>query len=384
MKKLIIFMWIILLSGCWNYRELNELGIATGIAIDKKDDEYILTYMIANSKKQGSENEEATTTVYSGYGKSIYEATKDMALSVPKEIYVGHVDIIILSKEIANEGIENALDFLFRYPQTRNQFYLLVADGCDAKDVFKVTIPLESFPSQNISKNLETTDDLQGFTYKVTFNELIDDLLSEGINPVLPTIKIIGDVEIGNKEENIKQNEPSTYLKLGMLGIFKNDKLLEISSKDESMGINLLNKKIKTLVVRTNYDNGYAVMHGKDAKASYDINYNDVKIKITMNGSIHEITSDINLSDNNIIKDLKTKFEKEITDKAYKAIFLAQSNKTDIFGIGNKIYKKNYKYWYTVRDSWDDLVFPNLNITVETEINLISKGSLNNIIKGDS
>ena len=35
MKKIIIIISTILLTGCWNYNELNNIAIATGIAIDK-------------------------------------------------------------------------------------------------------------------------------------------------------------------------------------------------------------------------------------------------------------------------------------------------------------------------------------------------------------
>ena len=38
MKKLLIIPLIFLLTGCWNYRELNQLAITTGIAVDKEND----------------------------------------------------------------------------------------------------------------------------------------------------------------------------------------------------------------------------------------------------------------------------------------------------------------------------------------------------------
>ena len=54
MKKIKIFLFLVaalLLTGCGNYRELNDLAITTGIAFDIKDDQYIVSYMIANSNK---------------------------------------------------------------------------------------------------------------------------------------------------------------------------------------------------------------------------------------------------------------------------------------------------------------------------------------------
>ena len=49
MKKLLIIPLILLLTGCWNYYELNNLAICTGIAIDKIEDKYEVTYLISNA-----------------------------------------------------------------------------------------------------------------------------------------------------------------------------------------------------------------------------------------------------------------------------------------------------------------------------------------------
>ena len=54
MKKIKIYLLLFvafLLTGCGNYRELNDLAITTGIAFDIKDNQYIVSYMIANSNK---------------------------------------------------------------------------------------------------------------------------------------------------------------------------------------------------------------------------------------------------------------------------------------------------------------------------------------------
>jgi len=54
MKKLIIILLLFSLTGCYNYDELNQLAIATGFAVDIKDNEYEVTVLISNSKKSSS------------------------------------------------------------------------------------------------------------------------------------------------------------------------------------------------------------------------------------------------------------------------------------------------------------------------------------------
>ena len=126
MKKLIILPIILLLTGCWNYYELNNLAICTGIAIDKIDNKYEVTYLISNAKKNetSSKDGEAGTTTYNGTGETIQEAINDLQIKMPFEPYSGHLVVAVISDEIAKEGLENILDYLARDTESRNFFYM--------------------------------------------------------------------------------------------------------------------------------------------------------------------------------------------------------------------------------------------------------------------
>jgi spore germination protein KC len=277
------------------------------------------------------------------------------------------------------------IDFFFRYPQTRNEFLMVIAEDCMASDVFLVTTPLETYPSLNIAKNLSITDKLQGYTYAVTFNEFVKTLLEEGVNPVLPSINIIGDVEEGNKEDNIKQNEPSTYLKLGMMGIFKGSNFKGFSNHDQSKGINLINSKVETTLIVTDCNDGYVVVELNNSEASIDINLDSqipkIKINIESSGSIEEVACEIKLDEEQTIKDIKKNSEEEIKRLVSAGILFAQENETDIFGFGNMIYKKDYKYWNNIKDNWESDLFLKIDIETQANVNLKTKGSLDNIIE---
>ena len=131
MKKftiiIITFIIAITLTGCGGYEELNNLSIVTAVAFDKTDDEYELSFLIANSPKaQTSAKEgEAKTTVYTGKGKTIAEASKDIEQIVPKQIYLGHINVVVISEDIAEDGFLKIADWLLRNPQTRKKFYNL-------------------------------------------------------------------------------------------------------------------------------------------------------------------------------------------------------------------------------------------------------------------
>ena len=86
-----------MLCGCWNYNELNNYSIATGMAIDYEDNKYIVSFLISNGKKEnGSSNHSYQATLYSGEGMTIYEAIKNIELVSPKQLYIGHLTSIVI------------------------------------------------------------------------------------------------------------------------------------------------------------------------------------------------------------------------------------------------------------------------------------------------
>ena len=57
MKKIILsFIFMFLLTGCWNYKELNNYCIVTGISIDKDNgtNDYEVSLLISNSAQPSS------------------------------------------------------------------------------------------------------------------------------------------------------------------------------------------------------------------------------------------------------------------------------------------------------------------------------------------
>ena len=148
MKKkfcFVLFATIILtcFTGCYNYRELENLAIVTGLSIDKKDGEYIVGTLIANSKKQEASSKEgqSQSIVYEGRGKSIMEAFYDIDLESPKQLYIGHLTVAIIDESIAKNEIEKISDILIRSPESRKNFYVLIAKDAKAIDVLKITTP---------------------------------------------------------------------------------------------------------------------------------------------------------------------------------------------------------------------------------------------------
>lgn len=388
-KRLIIILLLpILLTGCWNYSELNEIAIATGISIDWEDDKYKVTALISNAQKtEGNSKEgEAQITVFEGTGKTMTEALKNIELKLPKELYLKHISIIIIGEELAKKGVGNILDYLIRDPNSPNKFNILIAREAKAGDILKIISPLETFPSQNVSLMLVTSAKFIGSAVEVSYNDFIQDYLNQGVNPILPSITIKGNAKKGEDQKNIKQSEPDTYLNLSNLAILKNDKLLGFVSERESIGINIINSKIKQTKIHAKCkgeeEDSYIVANLNSLDASSEITKDlKVKIKIKATGYITEANCKVDLTEEKNIIEIQKSMENELKKTIKEALEVVQGYKSDVFSFGSKYYKKYPKEWKKLKDNWDEETFPNLEYEIKTDINLRTKGTSNKTIE---
>ena len=376
-KKLMTLIIIILCSGCWNYQELNEYAIVTGMALDYKNNEYQLSFLISNGNK--SENDQTKISVLTGSGITIYDAIKDVSLMSPKELYISHLSIVIVSEEVAKNGIADLIDFLMRDPQSHQNFYMVLAKNDKAQDMLSILSPLADYPSQNITLNVKNSAKLQGKITDANFNLFIHKLLAKGFEPIMNSLIIVGNEEEGQTPESQEKAKQDAYTKLDNIGIFKNDKLVGWATKEESIGISMLLGNISTVYFNIPCYNEYAVTVSNDYKIDYDVSKDKIIVNVNAEGSLEEISCNINLEDKNEINKLEKKVEEEMKKYMEDAIELAKNYQTDIFGFGNLIYKKYPKFYNEIED-WNTY-FTNFNIEINTSFKYTSRGTLDQSLK---
>ena len=121
MKKILFVIILILFSGCYNYRELNELAIVSAIGIDFKDNKYILTTQIINTK----DKDKIDTIIYKDEGNNINEVLNNISKNISKNIFLSSVEIIIINKDI---DINNIID-LFKNKEINKLSYVLISNN---------------------------------------------------------------------------------------------------------------------------------------------------------------------------------------------------------------------------------------------------------------
>lgn len=381
MKKIILLLPILfLLTGCYNYRELNDLAIVTAISINKVEEEYVVTAEVVNPKKQQDAfgGNEPDFIVYTGKGTSMQEAFRKIVKESPRKLYGAQMDILILDEETAKSELKNIMDFFARDPEIRSEFYVLVGKS---NNVLGITTPLDKISSKNIVDSLEANNNYLGYANLVTFHELINNYLNPNIEIALPIVEVIGDTEEGTTLDNLETTTLDASIIVSSLAIFKDDKLVGYLTEEESQAYNMIMGNSQTTLMKTNYqDNQFIVNEILNSSAEIEVDVKKKKVTISLEGkaAISEANYSGNLEDTKVIekiqKDLNNTTENFVKDAIENTI---KKYNSDIYGFRDLFYKKNPKAYKKLKENWYTETLPNLEIEVKSDIVIFEKGNLN-------
>ena len=280
---LLIIPISLLLTGCYDYKEINSIAIASATEITKENGEYITTIQAINPQAPNKTTvTQAPFVIYSEKGKTIQEAYRKISLKSSRFIYSSHLQLLIINEELAKEDITEIIDFYIRNTSIRTEFY--VATGKD-KNILKVITPINEISSASIKESIETNTKYLGSVSKVTFNEFVNMTINPNLEIVLPTIELIEKEEksTGEKIENTEDTEPKNYYKLTGLAYFKNNKLKGYLTTEESRNYNIITNNIKnTIITYECQKDKYLTTEITSSKSNIDISNNFINISIIL------------------------------------------------------------------------------------------------------
>lgn len=386
--KFVVFIFIIFTcNGCYNYRELNQLAITSAIGIDKNEDGFKVVIQIMNTQKQSTDANASYTqpnfVTYESEGKTLQEAMRSVILESPRRLFVNHLRLLVISENVAKDGIHDILDFFARNTEFRKQFLVVISKNDETEDILNILTPLETLNAKNISDSIETDYKYLGMSNMLKYEEMLSIYLNPKTELALSTIQLQGSEKKGENKENIESSSPSAFLKLQPLAIFKGDKMIGYLTSDESIALGYIKYGIKNTIVDYECDNGknssIEILGVKNKITSKD---NNIKIQITGSGNIKEMNCNVDLTKSKEIDKIQEKVENNVKNSIEESIdnIILEYN-SDVFGFKELIYKTSPKNYNKLEKKYGDDLLKNLDIEVSVDINLIAKGNIVEVIK---
>ena len=104
MKKLLIILIIITLTGCSSYIELNDLAIINSIGIQKDDNNYKISISLLNEVDK--DTLEPSLRLIEINNTNLNLAFEELSLNLNKQIYLSHLNLLVIDDSIKKMEIQ--------------------------------------------------------------------------------------------------------------------------------------------------------------------------------------------------------------------------------------------------------------------------------------
>ena len=356
------------LCGCWNRREIGNLSIVMGFAVDtaeKEKDKIEITSQIANTK--GASSEENGPNVHfkniTIEGDYVFPSIRASVSKAGSKLYMAHNFVVIFGQEAAEQGILQYMDFFMRDHEMRLSTNLLVARGRGA-DILNVSAGFQKIPALHIKNLIDSQEQLSsGFT--VTAMDFCNRVYSKKSAPLIPIIEID---DSGEEEQ----------LRMSGTAIFDENKMIGEMDNYETRGVLWATGGVSQGVVVTspaeNEFIGMDVLHSSGGtKTEIDENGKvTMVIQANVTGTFDSERGYEDYTTEEGLKTMTSAFSREVESEIRSALEKSKELKSDVFGFSEILFKSDPQLWEKMQN--ED--FYDLPVRIEVTSQILTSGRL--------
>ncbi len=381
----------LLLTGCWDRREIEERAVILAISVDlaKPGDasqESDVTHLnkvfptpeqpliriaaqiavpgrIPLGPGDGGGGDTKPVWVLEAVGHTIDDAVMTMQQQVSDPLFYGHLRVIVVSEAVAKSGMNSLNDYLRRHPEVRRLAWMAVTKG-NAATFMKTAPELERVPALYLLSMFDHAVEMGKYP-----NEFVGKFWSKmsslGREPNLPYLRAL-------KDGNIEIAGLAYFKGEHMAGVTKP---LEIGSYMAIMGESKggysayapLSGTNETIMFKSTSRQTRRTIVFKEGKPL-------AKIHISIEGDIHE-KSHVDatpLDRGYVLEQIQSELQEDAARSYEHLIKKTQEAGSDIFGFGELIRAKHPSYWnrsIRTKEAWQEQ-YPALATEVTCDINI--------------
>lgn len=379
LRKYSLVLFVILmsfgLSGCWDRKEINDLGIVTGIGIDRtqnQETELTLQFYspLSTSGQSAVEGKGASSSGTSvtrvGRGKNMADAASRMQESSSRHYFWGHSQVLLIGEKFARSGMDEPLEFMTRHTEPPERINVFIATG-DLKQLLQWRPNVERDSAVFLQEIGNLNHALQ-----ITLLDWFKQSQKEPSAIILP---MVGMGTAGKGQQ---------FPKIVGTAILKNNRLVATMNTAQARGFRWIVNQLKEATItmdaegkpRQTISVKFHHIH-TSLKPKVEGGKWSMEIGIKAVGLVIENNSVIDATKPEGVKKLEQMAEQEIRQRVMGVITPAQQEwNADVFGFSSVFRQKYPRIWKQNVARWDE-IFPQIQINVKIALSINHSGLTN-------
>lgn len=385
-----LVLLLLFAAGCWDHREVEDLGIVLLTALDEAPGGKIrleVQTLIPGAAAGGGGGGMGVGGRAGGRRpyhnlvaeeKTVFDAIRQLSMISPRRLYFAHNQVIVISEQLARRrGIYELLDFFDRSPQIRRDNWLLVARG-DIKEILDVPPRAETTPAQRIMGEINNREQSSYFS-PTRLGDFVEMLEEPAVEPYTAIVGLVPSKTVSRtgRQSGGAEQEPAHEVKLVGTAVFRRDRLIGWLDERETRGLLWVRKEVRggPLKFPSPRDAGKYVTvdilrTGMSCvlKPALQEGRPAMRIKICTRVNLVE-TQDLqlDLSKPEVIKELEKQLAGTIRGEVMAAVTRLQEDyRADCLGFAAAFHRKYPAFWRQNYRNWQE-VFPDIPVEVEVK-----------------
>ncbi|WP_226579592.1 Ger(x)C family spore germination protein [Halobacillus litoralis] len=373
-RSLISLLLLFSLAGCWDIKEIEDIGIVLGIALDTTEDDqlsmihqFVVPGQIPTQQSGSPEGLPFQNIQIKGH--SLFEIIRNNSLESNVPPNFTHLKTILLSKELLEKKrVDQFIDLFIRDHEFRRTVPVFITRDT-VEEVFGEQPMKELFPSIQI-KELSENHYLNNLTLKsLTIGEM-SQYISEEKSFLIPGVGL-KEGKVISQGAGIVSSEDFRYQ--GWL------------TEEEVEGVRYINNSVEGGYIDLSEDHieqGPVVLEINGSNTSYHVDHSGETVQLHLKVSIEtSLAEDWAIGRDVYTKgwkeDLEEAANKNIKKKIENVIEAAQTEyETDFLNLSQWIHINEPDYFKKHEAEWDEL-FTDLDVKVSVQTKITEFGTQN-------
>jgi len=361
---LIALSFLLFLSGCGEFKDIDKMVFVSMIGIDKSDNPKKPYKIILKLYVPTSSFRQNPTPQYSYLikdGETLAETIAILEAHLDKELDFGHSKLIVLGeKMMEDEKNKEILDFLIRRPDIQMISYVAMGRP-NAEEIVKFVPNGETSLQPTLFNYFGNTGAESSFIITTHLFDFRRTMNEYGIDPILPIVEI---------------NEPGSHFIIDKSIILAKDRIPYELDAEKTLFVKILADSAKSVFFTVEREGEHFVTRLDNIKPKYrverDGNQVTIRIKIKLTGII---TESRNTLDNRKLPEYNRMLEQEMKEKLNALIDEMKMKGYDPFGFGLRLQSHTLPKDRMTDQEWRT-AFKNAKVEVVVKSNLKSTGSI--------